>query len=347
MKKLIKQLEKIVGCTWVVAEPSELDLYCYDASLDHGNADVVVFPENTLQVAAIIKLAKQAKIPFTPRGAGTGNSGGAVPQRGIVISTVRMRRIISIDPVNRLAVVEPGVINAELSNAISQYRLVFAPDPSSYLVSTLGGNAAENAGGPHCLKYGTTTDHIIALELVTPEGDIAEIGHSCADTPGPDWVGVLVGSEGLLSVITKLTLKLIPRPEEVCNILVGFRGIDEACQFMWSVLDKFTPATMEFMDRTTLGVLRETGKVIYPGDVSFVVLIEVDGYSEEVKRQARDIRDIAKTFKAHPIQIASSDEEREQIWAGRRGVGSALGRSAPARLSNDVCVPRSKLANIL
>src|SRR3989442_8460596 len=226
---MVRQLQRACGKRWVLHAPEDLLVYEYDATIDRGLPDAVVLPENAQQVAAAVRIARAHSAPVTARGAGTGLSGGAVPcEGGVVIVTTRMNRIVELDSENRIAIVEPGVINLDISRAAAPHGLYYAPDPSSQKACSIGGNVAENAGGPHCLRYGTTTNHVLGLEIVTADGQVLWLGGKTADTPGYDLTGVIVGSEGTLAIVTKVIVRLLHKPEATITLLAIFAPVTPA-----------------------------------------------------------------------------------------------------------------------
>src|SRR3989338_4619266 len=257
--RLIKQLQRIVGAEYVLHAPEDLLVFEYDGSIDKGLPAAVVFPNSTEEVAAVV-----------PRGAGTGLSGGAIPlAQGIVIALIRMKRILEIDPANRLAVVEPGVINLDISKAVDHLGLFYAPDPSSQKACTIGGNVAENSGGPHCLAYGVTTNHVLGLEVVLPTADVLHTGGKVFDCPGYDLTGLLVGSEGTLGIVTQIIVRLTRRPEAVKTLLAIFESVDDASETVAEITARaITPAALELMDQLALQAVETATRAGYPMDAA-------------------------------------------------------------------------------
>ena len=277
--KLIKELEGIVGRSSVIHHPDDLLVFAYDGLVDTGTPQAVVFPTATEQVSQVLALANSRNIPVIPRGAGTGLSGGAIAHTGgIELSLTRMSSILEIDPANRTALVEPGVVNLDLSTAASAHGLYFAPDPSSQRACTIGGNVAENSGGPHCLKYGVTTNHVLALEVVLEDGSVLWVGDAYRGRPGYDLVGALVGSEGMLGVFTKAIVALLPLPESVRTLLAVFSDIDLASNAVSKVIASgLIPTAMEMMDSLTIRAVEKAMNFGYPKDAGAILLIEIDG----------------------------------------------------------------------
>jgi len=347
--RLIRDLRRAVGGKWVLHAPEELIVYEYDATIERGLPEAVVLPDNAHQVAEVVRIARRHGVPVTARGAGTGLSGGAIPyDGGIVIVTSRMNRILEVDPEDRIAVVEPGVINLDVSRAVARHGLYYAPDPSSQKVCTIGGNVAENAGGPHCLRYGTTTNHVLGLEIVTPEGDLVWLGGKTPDPPGYDLTGLVVGSEGTLCIVTKVILRLMDPPQSTVTLLAIFDEVDQASRAVSAIIGQgIVPAALEMMDRNTMQAVEEAVHAGYPPDAGAVLLIEVDGLEEETREQADPIRAICEELGARELRIGFSVEDRERLWAGRKGALGALGRLAPSYHILDGVVPRTKLPAVL
>jgi glycolate oxidase len=348
-RKVIRRLERALGRDGVLWRPEEVIAFEYDGTIEKARPQVVVFPTSAEQVAQAVRIALEAKLPVIPRGAGTGLSGGAVAALGgVVIALTRMKRILEIDPVDRLAVVEPGVVNLELSQAVAPFDLYYAPDPSSQRVCTLGGNVAENAGGPHCLAYGVTTNHVLGLEVVLPDGEIAWLGGRARETPGYDLRGAFVGSEGTLGIVTKIILRLLRKPEATRTLLAIFDEIDQASEAVSAIIaGGIIPSALEMMDREVIRAVEQAMHVGYPLDAGAVLLIEVDGLHEAIAEQATAIREVCLDQGAREVREAAEEDERERLWAGRKGSISALGRLAPNYYVLDGVVPRTKLPQVL
>jgi len=345
-KRLIRELQSALGRRWVLHAPEDLLVYEYDATIDRALPQAVVLPESAQQVAQAVRIARRYGLPVTARGAGTGLSGGALAcEGGVVIVMTRMNRVIKIDAENQLAVVEPGVINLDISKAAAPYGLYYAPDPSSQKACTIGGNIAENAGGPHCLRYGTTTNHVLALEIVTADGEIAEIS---ATQAGYDLTGVLVGSEGTLAIVTKATLRLLHKPEATITLLAIFDRVSEASETVSAIISAgILPAALEMIDKNTMDAVEEFAHCGYPPDAGAVLLIEVEGLSEEAEEQANEVRSICEKFGVRELRTGTDPAERERLWAGRKSALGALGRKAPSYYILDGVVPRTKLPSVL
>jgi glycolate oxidase len=350
---LIERLQRIVGPEHVVHHHTDLMVFEYDGSVDaaieSAKPVAVVFPDSAEQVAAIVLLARDAEIPIVPRGAGTGLSGGSVAQRGgIVIATTRMQRILEVDHIDRTALVEPGVINLELSEYVQPDGFFFAPDPSSQRACTIGGNVAENSGGPHCLKYGVTTNHVLGLEIVAPDGQLRWIGGKGEEPLGYDLHGVWVGSEGLIGIVTKALVRLTPTPEAVSVQLMDFADVESASQAVTAIIAAgIVPAALEMMDNLTIQAVEPAYHAGYPMDAGAVLLVEVDGIHEDVADTATEIAQIASQAGARSVRAATEKGERDLLWKGRKMAIAAMGRLAPSYYLHDTVVPRTKLAGTL
>lgn len=348
--KLIADLASAIGAKYVLHRPEELMLYEYDASaLDQAQADVVVVPGTTQEVAACLRIAAAAGVPVVPRGAGTGLSGGSVADTGgLVISLARFDKVLRIDPIDRTAWVQAGVVNLELSELTKPYGLHFAPDPSSQKSSTIGGNAAENAGGPHCLKYGVTTNHILAATVVLPDGSIAQLGGDMPDAPGYDLLGAFVGSEGTLGIATELLVRLTPNPEDVRTFLAVYDNLLAASDSVAAIIAAgIVPAALEMLEGRAIPAVEAYAHAGYPEDARAVLLIEIDGLREELQAQTELITSICTQLGAREVRAATDPAQRARLWAGRKGVLAACGRIAPHYHIQDGVVPRSRLTEVL
>ncbi len=351
--QLIADLERICGPTNVRSVPSDLLVYEYDGSVD-GAVDTerplaVVLPDSTEQVSAVVKLASHNGIPVVARGAGTGLSGGAVARGGgIIIALTRMERVLRVDPVSRTALVEPGVINLELSQLVAGQGMFFAPDPSSQKACTIGGNVAENSGGPHCLKYGVTTNHILGLEVVLHDGDVVWIDAHGPGAAGLDLVAILVGSEGMLGIATKVLVRLMPSPDSVHVHLAAFGSMDDAAAAVTSIIGAgILPASLEMMDHLTIEAVEPAYHAGYPMDAAAVLLVEVDGTRQEVAETSDRIAALCREVGATSFRSAASPAEQELLWKGRKMALAAMGRLAPNYYLHDTVVPRTKLTETL
>lgn len=347
--RIVRRLRKIVGKDALLTGHVALQAYRYDASLEMAMPDAVVLPQYAQQVSQLVRLATQEGIPYLPRGSGTNLSGGSIAVRGgIVIELSRMNRILKIDLGNHRVLLEPGVYNLELQDRLARQGFFYPPDPASQRVSTLGGNIAENSGGPHCLKYGVTTNHILGLEAVLPSGEIVEVGGEALQQPGYDLVGLLVGSEGTLAVVTKAWLRILPLPEAVKSFLTVFDSIESAAESVTSIIKAgILPAAMEMMDRPIIHAVEDSVHAGYPRDAEAVLIIDLDGPSEEIPFQEEAIKEICLRHGAREVRIALGKAERDGIWAGRRGAFGAVARITPNYLVTDCTVPRTQLPFIL
>jgi glycolate oxidase subunit GlcD len=349
---LLTALEGIVGRRWLRAAPSELDTYASDGlPTRFSRPRAVVLPGSRDEVVKIVKLLSDSNVPFVARGAGTGLSGGSVAnQDAIVIALTRLNRILSVDHRNRRATVEPGVVNARLSEAVLPHGLQYAPDPSSQAACTIGGNVAENAGGPHCLKYGVTSNHILELEVVLPSGEVTTLGSPAGDPWGPDLVGVFVGSEGMFGIATRITVRLVPLAPAVRTMLADFSSLRSAGEAVSAVIASgLVPAALEMMDRSCVEVVEASIYAAgYPTDAAAVLLVELDGAADEVvDAEAKLVTDLLKGHGARAVRVAANAAERARLWQGRKKAFGALGRISPDLVVQDAVVPRSSLPDVL
>ena len=346
---LIHDLIAIVGAPNVVHKPEDLIVFEYDGSVDRALPTVVVLPRTTEEVSGVVKTAGAHGVPVVARGAGTGLSGGAIAEHGgIVVALTRMTGILEIDEVNRLAVVEPGVVNIDLTAAASKYGLYYAPDPSSQKACTIGGNVAENSGGPHCLAYGVTTNHVLGMEVVLADGSVHWYGGKTREAPGYDLRGIMIGSEGTLGVVTKVVVRLLKAPEAVKTLLAMFKTVEDASSAVSGIIGAgIVPAAIEMMDAMCIQAAEASMNAGYPEEAGAVLLVEVDGLREEVEEEAEEIANVCRTYEPMEILTATSSEERERLWAARKGVIGALGWLAPNYYLVDGTVPRTKLMEVL
>ena len=348
-KSLLDALTDIVGADAVLHTPEDMLVFEFDGSIDKMPPQAVVFPRSAAEVSRIVRLANAHGLPIVPRGAGTGLSGGAVAIKGgIVIVTTRLNRILDIDPANRTALVEPGVVNAHLSLATEKYGLHYVPDPSSQKTCTIGGNVAENSGGPHCLAYGVTTNHVFALEVVLPDGDVVWLGGAEQDLPGYDLTGLFVGSEGTIGIATKILVKLSPLPAAVRTLVAVFDSIGQASLAVSAIVAHgIIPAALELIDDVTIEAVAPVVQQDYLVGAGAVLLIELDGVEENVTHDAGAVEAICRDTGASNIQKAEEARERERLWAARKSALGALGRLAPNYYILDGVVPRTKLPEVL
>lgn len=347
--KVIEQLRSIAGRDAVLDRPDDLMLYEYDAGVRKCTPSAVVFPQNTQHVAQIMKLAGTSGFPVVARGAGTGLSGGAIaPEGGVVLAFARMNRILEVDAENMRATVQPGVVNQQLSDNVAHLSLYFAPDPSSQKACTIGGNVAENSGGPHTLMYGVTVNHVTGLTVVLPSGDVVRFGGKACESNGFDLTGFLVGSEGTIAVVTEITVRLLRRPERIATLLAIFETVDDGAKTVSAITSAgITPAALEMLDGWTLRAVEAACHAGYPLDAGAVLLIELEGLAEQVEEQAKAVREVCLQQPAREVRRAKDENERALLWKGRKSAFAALGRLAPAYYSQDGVVPRTKIPQVL
>ena len=346
---VVKELRKIVGAEAVLDQPEDLMLYEYDAGFSRGAPRAVVFPRTTEQVSRIMRLAGESGVPIVPRGAGTGLSGGSIARSGgIVLGFSRMNRILELDLANQRAVVEPGVVNLDLSNAVAGDGFYFAPDPSSQKACTIGGNVAENSGGPHTLACGVTVNHVTGVEVVLPDGRVVEYGGKAAESCGYDLTGFFVGSEGTVGIATKITVKLTRLPEFVATLLAIFDRIDDAAQTVAAITAQgITPAALEMLDGWTLRTVEEAMHAGYPMDSGAVLLIELEGLREAVEEQAEAVGEVCRRLRVRELRRARDEQERQRLWAGRKNAFGAVGRISPSYYVQDGVIPRTRIPDTL
>jgi glycolate dehydrogenase FAD-linked subunit len=326
---LRQELERIVGQGSVLSDPDELLTYESDGlTLFRALADFVVFPRETAQVAAIVKLANREGLPFVARGAGTGLSGGCLPtEGGIVISLMRMNRVLEVDYENQIAVVQPGVVNLHLSWAVAPRGYYYAPDPSSQQACTIGGNIAENSGGPHTLKYGVTTNHVLGLEVVMPDGEVVWLGGQTRETPGYDLAGLFVGSEGTFGIATTVVVRILKKPQAVKTVLAVFDEADQASEAVSAVIARgLVPAAMEMIDQLTIQAVEDAFDCGYPRDAAAALLIELDGLAVGMPAQMERIVHACRDSGAREVRMAQDESERQLLWKGRKSAFGAYGR---------------------
>jgi glycolate oxidase subunit GlcD len=347
--QLIDGLRQIVGNAQVSVSRADSELYSYDASLAKGQPGVVVFPGNAGEAARVIKIVRQAGIPFVPRGFGTNLSGGTVlVSGGVVVCLSRLNRIIDISPQRRCAVLQPGVTNLELQNALAPLGFFYAPDPASQKVATLGGNVGENSGGPRCLKYGVTTNHVLGMEVILATGEVVRIAGTAFDPPGYDLRGVMVGSEGTMGIVTEVTVHILPLPESIITLLAVYNDIADAARSVSDIMSAgIVPTTLEMMDAPIIKAVEDSYACGYPRDAAAVLIIEVEGLSAGLKDQVAQISERCRKNQCRDIREAKDDSERNRLWEGRRGAFGAVARIAPNYLVNDCTVPRTKLPEAL
>ena len=346
---IVDRLRAVVGERNCIVEPAQLRTYESDGLTSfHAMPGIVVLPSSEEEVVEIVKITREASLPIVPRGAGTGLSGGAMPVPGcVVVGTSRMRSILEIDLENGWMRVQPGVINLDVSKRIGPDGYYYAPDPSSQSVCTIGGNVSENSGGAHCLKYGFTVNHVLGARLVTSDGSIAALGGPVADTPGYDLLGVLVGSEGTLGIVTEVTLRILRKPQATRTFLATFPSTEEAGNAVSAIIaGGIVPAAIEMMDRLAIAAAKAATGVDWP-DVGAVLLMDVDGPLEEVEHTAEQASQMARAAGAIEIRRPQDEEERAILWKGRRSAFAAVGRISPNYVVQDGVIPRSEIARVL
>ncbi len=349
LPEVIIELRKIVGPDAVLDRPEDLMLYEYDGGVRKSTPGAVVFPTNAQHVSRIMRLASESRIPVVARGAGTGLSGGAISHAGgIVIAFSRMNRILEVDVENERAIVQPGVVNLQLSEHVAHLGLYYAPDPSSQKACTIGGNVAENSGGPHTLLHGVTVNHVTGVEVVMPDGEIVQFGGKASESLGYDMTGFFVGTEGTVGITTAVTVKLLRKPEAVATLLGIFESVDDAAQTVSAITAVgITPAALEMLDGWTLRTIEAFCHAGYPLDAGAVLLIEVEGLREAVEEQAEAVSEVCRQQKAREVRRAKTAEESALLWKGRKLAFGALGRVAPSYYTQDGVVPRGKIPGVL
>lgn len=348
---LIQEFQRIVGQKGVIQRREELLVYECDGLTSYRERPaLVVLPRTTEEVAAVLQLCDQYQVPWVARGAGTGLSGGALPVPDcVLIVTALMRKILKVDLENQQVVVQPGVINNWVTQAVSGAGFYYAPDPSSQIICSIGGNVAENSGGVHCLKYGVTTNHVLGLKWVLPDGNIVEVGGAVAEMPGYDFTGLFVGSEGTLGIATEITLRILKAPESVCVLLADFSTIEAAGQSVADIIGAgIIPGGMEIMDNLSINAVEDvvaTG--CYPRDAAAILLVELDGLSVEVSTNKHRVTEICRQNGARQVTAASDPEQRLKIWKGRKAAFAAAGHLSPDYYVQDGVIPRTKMAGVL
>jgi len=347
---LAPAMRAICGDADVLTDPLELRTYECDGLTSHRTVPaLVVLPETADEVAGVVRLCASAGVPFVARGSGTGLSGGAVPHAsGVLIVLSRMRKILEIDPVARRAVVEPGVTNLSVTQAVSPHGLFYAPDPSSQVVCSVGGNVAENSGGAHCLKHGFTVNHVLGLEIVTPAGELTWLGDGTGVLAGYDLLGAFTGSEGTLGIVTKVIVKLTPVPEAVHLVLAAYDSLEAGGRAVSGIIAAgIVPAAIEMMDALSIEAAEAAVHCGYPAGASAVLLVELDGPAEEVEAELATVRSLCESAGSREIRAADDPVQRAGIWAGRKSAFAAVGRLAPAYIVQDGVVPRTALGDVL
>ena len=348
--RILEQLRAVVGEGGLISEHDQLKTYECDGLTNFRMIpEAVVLPRSTAEVQGVVRICARENIPFVARGSGTGLSGGALPAAGgIVISLARMNRILEVDLPNQRVVVEPGVINLQVTQRVASHGLYYAPDPSSQQVCSIGGNVAENAGGAHCLKYGFTVNHVLGLEVVLPDGEIAHFGGAALDTPGYDLTGIFVGTEGTLGIATKVTLRVIRRAEAVQTLLAAFRSTDDAGAAVSEIIAAgILPAAIEMMDQLSIQAAEAAVHAGYPLTAGALLLVELDGPTIEVNALTEEVHAICERTGAWELRTAQSDAERALMWQGRKAAFAAMGRISPDYIVQDGVIPRTALPAVL
>jgi glycolate oxidase len=350
-RAVAKQFEAIVGKTAVVWAPEELVVFeCDGLTSYRERPEVVVLPQTTEQLAEVIKICNREEIAFVARGSGTGLSGGALPvENCVLIVTARMRKILEVDLENQRVVVQPGVINSWVTQAVSGAGFYYAPDPSSQIICSIGGNVAENSGGVHCLKYGVTTNHVLGLKLVLPDGSIVDVGGKLPEMPGYDLTGIFVGSEGTLGIATEITLKILKAPETVHVLLADYVTVEEAGSTVSDIISAgVIPGGMEIMDNLSINAVEDVVATnCYPRDAGAILLIEIDGLAVEVEANSQIVEKLCRKNGARNVKVATDPDERLKMWKGRKAAFAAMGQRSPDYYVQDGVIPRTKLTYVL
>jgi len=350
IQEVAGKLRASLGPARVITDRQELRTYECDGLAHYKVVPALVaLPQDTAQVAAVVRACVEAGVPFVARGSGTGLSGGALPHAdGVLIVTAQMRRIVEVAPGDERAVVEPGVINLQVTRAAAPHGYYYAPDPSSQQICSIGGNVAENSGGAHCLKYGFTTNHVTGLEVVTPDGEVTRLGGRALDPPGYDLLGAFVGSEGTLGVATEVTVRLTSLPESVRTLLAAFHGTDQAGAATSAIIGAgVVPAAIEMMDALAIEAAEAAVACGYPAGAGAVLIVELDGPAAEVAAQFDEVTELCEAHGAFEIRIAADDAERALFWKGRKSAFAAVGRISPDYIVQDGVIPRTALPEVL
>ena len=348
--RIVAELQAIVGREGVISKYEQLRTYESDGLTNlRALPALVVLPTSTEQVQAVVRVCYRERIPFVPRGSGTGLSGGALPvQGGVVISTTRMQQILHIDLLNQRVIVQPGVINLQVTQRVAPHGYYYAPDPSSQQICSIGGNVAENSGGAHCLKYGFTVNHVLGMKLVMSDGELVVVGGQTLDMPGYDLPGIIVGSEGTLGIATEIILRIVPKAEAVQTALVAFEHTDAAGEAVSAIIAAgIVPAAVEMMDKLAIEACEATTHAGFPLDAGAVLLVELDGPHAEVSRQLETVESLCLKAGATEYRLARSDEERAGMWKGRKAAFAAMGRISPNYIVQDGVIPRTALSEVL
>lgn len=346
---LLDELRGIVGAEDVLWRRADLQTYEYDGYVERSLPDAVVFVESTDEVSSVVRIAHRENIPFVPRGCATNLTGGTIAVRGgLVIEMARMRRVVEIDAANERMVVESGIYNLEISAILDPLGYYYAPDPSSGKASSIGGNIGENAGGPHCFKYGVTVNHVVGAEVVLPDGEVVWLGGKALDLPGFDLLGAFVGSEGTFGICTQAALRILRKAEAVKTMLAVYDSIDDAAKTVSAIVAAgMVPATLEMMDNLAIQAVEDSEALGFPRDAAAVLLIELDGLLDGLEDMAADVSEMCARNNAREVRVASCEDERIALWKGRKGAVAAVARLAPSFLLIDGTVPRTKIPDAL
>ncbi len=334
----------------VLTEAAQLTPYESDALTAYRSRPAAaVIPETQDEIIETVRLCQQHHVPFVARGSGTSLSGGSLPIKdGLLIALNRLNHILRVDPQEKIAVVEPGVINLEVSKAVAKYGLYYAPDPSSQQVCTIGGNIAFNSGGAHCLKYGMTSNHVLAIKAVLPDGELIQLGSESMENVGPDWVGLFVGAEGLFGVALEITLRLLVKPERYRTVLAAYQSLEAAGDAVGRVVASgLLPGAMEIMDRLAIQAAEAAVHANYPKNAAALLIVELDGEAQQVEEEFKRLKELIDATGAYEVRVAQDEADRQRIWKGRRSAFSAVGRLSPDYIVNDGVVPRGRLGAAL
>jgi glycolate oxidase subunit GlcD len=349
-RDLAERLAQIVGPRGVLGRPSELVVYRSDGLPGYSKQPrLAVFPRTRDEVIAVVRLLAELRVPFVPRGAGTGLSGGALADGVVLVGLNRLTRILSIDPVERVAVVEPGVVNVALTRAATPHGLHYAPDPSSQAACTIGGNVAENAGGPHCLKYGVTLNHVRAVTAILPDGEIVKLGNVDGEPDGYDLLGTFIGSDGCFGVALDVTVRLSPNPQAIRTLLADYTSLGAAARATSDIIASgIVPAALEMMDGPTIRAVEASIYAAgYPTDADAILLIELDGLAAGLEADVARVEAMCKAAGARTVRIARDEAERARLWQGRKKAFGAMGRVSPHLVVQDAVIPRTRLPDVL
>jgi glycolate oxidase len=348
--RIINELRAALGSERVSTAPEDLVSYAYDGTWAEQQPDVVIHPQTTADVAAVLRIADAARVPVVPRGAATGLAGGALPVAGgICLNMARMNRILDISIPDTLAVVQPGVVTLDLQKAVEKHGFFYPPDPASVYQCTIGGNVATNAGGPRCLKYGVTGDYVLGLEVVVPGGHVLRLGgRTIKNVSGYDLMGLFIGSEGTLGVVTEITVRLVPKPAAQMTALAAFPRLADACEAVGNILQAgVVPLVTELMDHATIRAVEDFKHLGLPTDVEALLLVAVDGDADTVVREIVQVAEILQRSGAREVRQARSAQESEALWEGRRNLSPAIQRLARNKLGEDITVPRSRIPEMV